>query len=179
MSSSHPVRYPEVLQTVLDQFSSKSIFSEKDIDCYILAFSFFLSAGDDAYRYHTDYLARKHAAFREFLRVAENKLKQLGNFITQLTGDKEIDRWRRKDPTQAGELCISLDDFCQGDLEGKVSLCEEVSIKGARWGKNIITVHLGKQTASFFCPVSDEDLKRAARIVLSLAKDSREGRRAK
>ena len=179
MQSNYNVSDSKALKTVLDDFSSNSIFSEDDIDRYILAFSFYLSAGDDAYRYHTDFLAQKHSSFRDFLRKAEEKQERLLDFIKRLNGCREIVQWRMANPAQAGEICISIDDFCQGNLAGDISLCEEVSIKGAQWGKNIITVHFRKQTASFFCPRPDKDVERAARIFLSLVTDSSEGGEAK
>lgn len=113
------------------------------------------------------------------MREAKKKQERLSDFIARLKRFKKVDQWRKTNPTQASEICISIDDFCQGNLAGDISLCEELSIKGAQWGKNIITVHFGKRTASFFCPVSDKDVERAARIFLSLVADSSEGEEEK
>ena len=54
MQSDHNISYSNALKRVLDNFPSKCTFNEEEIDHYILAFSFYLSAGDDAYRYHTN-----------------------------------------------------------------------------------------------------------------------------
>lgn len=169
----------DALETVLDRFPSKCIFNEEDIDRYILAFSFYLSAGDDAYRYHTNFLSKKHFSFREFLLKAKGKQTQLYEFIVRLKHCKKIDQWVNSNPTLVGEVRISIDNFCQGNLAGDISLCDEVSIEGAQRGKNIITVHFCKRTASFFYPSLGRDMERAVELFLSLATDRSEGEGAK
>ena len=84
MQSNYSVSYSEALKTVLNDFSSKNIFSADDIDRYILAFSYYLSVGDDAYRYHTGFLVQKHSSFQDFLREAKKKQERLSDFIARL-----------------------------------------------------------------------------------------------
>ncbi len=174
MGNNHRINYADALKTVLDNFPSKCVYSAEDIDTYILAFSFYLSAGDDAYRYHTAFLAQKHSNFREFLRQAKEKQTRLGEFIAKLKQCKKIEQWRSGCPTQASEIRISIDDFCQGSLSEDIFLCDEASIGGAEWGKNIITIHFRERTASFLYPASVKDMERAAEIFLSLVADRRE-----
>lgn len=179
MESDYHGSSSDALETVLDYFPSKCIFNEEDIDRYILAFSFYLSTGDDAYCYHTNFLSKKHSSFREFLHKAKGKQTQLDEFIMRLKRCKKIDQWVKSNPTRVGEICISIDNFCQGNLVGDISLCDEVSIEGAQRGKNIITVHFCKRTASFFYPTLERDMERAIELFLSLVTDRSEGGGAK
>ncbi len=174
MENDHHISSADALKTVLNHFPLKCIFNEEDIENYILAFSFYLSAGDDAYRYHTAYLAQKHSSFRAFLRKAKEKQTRLDEFIVRLKQCEKIGQWREGNPTQVDEMRVSIDDFCEGSLSGDISLCKEASIEGAQWGENIVTVHFRKRTASFFYPVSDKDMERAVEIFLSLVTDSGE-----
>lgn len=174
MESDHHISCLDALETVLDNFPLKCILNEEDIERYILAFSFYLSAGDDAYRYHTAFLAQKHSSFQVFLRKAKEKQTRLDEFIVRLKRCEKIDQWRKGNPTQVDEMRISIDDFCEGSLSGDISLCKEASIEGVQWGENIVTVHFRKRTASFFYPVSDKDVERAVEIFLSLVTDSGE-----
>jgi len=174
LENDHHIKCLDALETVLNNFSFKCILNEKDIEGYILAFSFYLSAGDDAYRYHTAFLEQKHSDFQVFLRKAKEKQTRLDKFIVKLKRCEKIGQWRKDHPTQENEMRISIDDFCEGSLSGAISLCKEVSIEGAQWGKNIITVHFRKRTASFFCPESDKELERVVEILLSLVTDSGE-----
>lgn len=179
MKSDYPVRYQDALKTVLDDGSSECLPTEEDIDRYILAFSFYLSEGDDAYHYGTAFLEQKHSSFRAFLRKAKEKQTQLNKLIERLKKHEKIKKWAEDKLSPADEIRISINDFWQGDLAGNISLCEEVSIEGAWREKNIVTVHFRKQTASFFYPVLDKDLERAAEIFLSLITDGSEGEEVK
>lgn len=171
MESDQHIRYIDALETVLKEFPQKRLYSEEDIERYILAFSFYLSTGDDAYRYHTGFLEQKQSNFRRFLERAGEKRARLDEFVTKLTQRKEITQWKSGYPAQAGDVSISIDDFCQRGLSEDARLCKEVSIEGAERGRNIITVHFCRQTASFVCPVTEKDMERAVGIFLSLVTD--------
>lgn len=168
MENNPHISHTDALKTILDDFPPNGFYSEEDIKRYILAFSFYLSAGDDAYRYHTNFLAQKHLNFRRFLGRARHKQVQLDKLVKSLIGDKRIEQWQLNHQTQAKKVRISMDDFCQRNLSGDVSLCDKPSIAGAEWGRNIVTVHFGERTASFFYPVSEEEQERAVEIFLSL-----------
>lgn len=171
MESDRHIRYTDALETVLNDFTQKRFYNEGDIERYILAFSFYLSAGDDAYRYHTGFLEQKHSSFRRFLKRAEEKKARLDEFVTKLTQREKIEQWKSNGPAQARDVWISIDDFCQRGLSEAACLCREASMEGAERGRNIITVHFRRQTASFVCPVSDKDMERAVEIFLSLVTD--------
>lgn len=174
MEDDRHIRYTDALETVLRDFPRKSAYSEGDIERYILAFSFYLSTGDDGYRYHTSFLEQKQSNFRDFLKRAGEKRARLDGFVKKLTQRKKIKQWRSSAPAQAGDVRISIDDFLERGLSENAHLCEEPSIEGAERRKNIITVHFCKRTASFVCPVSDKDMERAVKIFLSLVTDRSE-----
>ena len=165
------IRYMDALETVLRDFRLKELYSEEDIERYILAFSLYLSAGDDGYRYHTSFLEQKQSDFREFLKRAGEKRARLDGFVAKLTQCREIEQWMSIAPAQVGDVSISIDDFFERGLSKDAHLRKDASIGGAERGKNIITVHFCGQTASFTCPVSDKDMERAVKIFLSLVTD--------
>lgn len=168
MENSYCASGVEALEGILDNFPSKYSFGEKDIERYILAFSFYLSAGDDGYRYHTDFLEKKHSRFQVFLQKAKRKRTDLKKFIQKLAKYKEIKQWIDSDPKSADKIRISVNDFCEGSLSGDVSLCKEASMDKAEWEQEIVTVHFCERTVSFYYPKSGKDMKRAVRIFLSL-----------
>lgn len=174
MEKDYHISHTDALKITLDSFSEKRFYSEEDIENYISAFSFYLSVGDDAYHYHPDFLIRKHSNFKGFLQRSRNKQSQLKEFAERLRQCEKVKQWRLSNPKQAKKVYISIDDLFQSNLSGEISFCDEVSIAGAEWGKNIITVHFYEQTVSFFCPASDQSMERTVDIFLSLVTDERE-----
>ncbi len=174
MEKDDHISHTDALKITLDSFYPKSFYGEEDIENYISAFSFYLSLGDDAYHYHPDFLIWKHSNFKGFLQRARNKQSQLKEFVKRLKQCEKIKQWRLSNPQRAKKVRISIDNLFQSELSGEISFCDEVSIEGAEWGKNIITVHFHERTVSFFCPAPDQDMERTVDIFLSLVTDERE-----
>lgn len=167
-------KYKDTLKTVLDEFSDKSSCCQKDIENYIEAFSFYLSTGDDAYRYHPAFLVQKHQAFQQFLKKVRDKQKCLVKFVQELNKCEVVKQWRQNHPENESEIFFSMDDFVQCNLNEVISLCDEMSIEGAERDKRIVTVRFREQTASFFYPESEEEWERVTLIFLSIVADGNE-----
>lgn len=175
MDKGNHISYANALKMILDEFPEKCSYTKEDIENYISAFSFYLSLGDDAYRYHTAFLVQKNSNFQRFLRRAKEKKERLNILIEKFRQCEKIKQWWTSFPAQAKEVDISIDDFLRSTLSGDISFCKEVSIEGAEQGKNIITIYFGGRTASFFDPVSKQEMERAENIFLSLVTNENKG----
>ena len=161
-------KYEAALKAVLEDFFSKDFYSREDVQRYIEAFSFYLSAGDDAYRYHTAFLVQKDLNFQRFLRRAGEKQRRLYEFVERLKQSEDISRWIASHPAQAERVSFSIDDFFRCGLTGDGSFCEEVSLRGVEQGKNIVTICFSGWTASFFYSALDRDMKEITKSFLSM-----------
>lgn len=123
------------MSVLMECLLGKNVICNNKAEIFVDAFSSFICASDDAYKYNYPFLIEQFKNFSTFEKQAREKVNILLKINESLKSSSVIMSHACKDNIE-----ISLNDFLTLNSLKGISLCDNFSSEGAKSKENVLTI---------------------------------------